>query len=114
MTVWIASRRLPSSENTSFMRCFTMSRVSRCGGTAVAVPAIVATAVATFDLALTSDSGSTAKTCAASSGFGDRMEDKIRLLWFQLDVLGGKRCPAPDFESLNQHSKSPHGGPEKT
>src|ERR1035441_9537631 len=90
MTLRMASRRLPSRENTSPTRCLTISRVRRCGGTAVAVPAIVATAAALFDLTLNFGSGALPQAGAATSGFGVRRKDKGRLSWLGTRVLGGK------------------------
>src|ERR1700680_890257 len=94
---------LPSNEKTSLICCFTMSRVSRYGGTAVAVTAIVATATAPLGPAWNCDSALTANRRPASSDLSDRMEDKIQLLLVQPNVLGGGRTSVYPEQGAESH-----------
>src|SRR6476660_4639452 len=77
MTSRIASSRGPSSEKTSPMRFFTSSRDNTLGGTAVALPAIVATAAAFLFFVLDWGSCPLARPSSTSTDFGVRMDDNV-------------------------------------
>src|SRR5579872_2709565 len=100
MTSRMASSLDPSSEKTSPMRLFTTSRDKTYGGTAVAVPAMVATALTILFLILVRGSCRLARTSSTSTDFGVRVDDNVRLLWTPAPVeySRSKRYPAPGLQ----------------
>src|SRR5579863_6708269 len=86
----MASSFAASREKTPPMPFFTISRDNTYGGTAVAVPAIVATAGTILCLSLVCGSRRLANASSTSKDFGVRVDDTVRLLQLRLGILAVK------------------------